>query len=99
MLYLFCLLGVLDCFAVRWMINFPIANKDRQDRLPIHAEARISHGLSTATADPGMPTALGSVGIDALSSTPPESARRAPCIHTRLRRLATKSRERCGRAQ
>ena len=45
---------------------------------------------STAAADPGMPAALRSVGfLDVLSSTPPESSRRAPCIHARLRRLAT----------
>jgi hypothetical protein len=33
---------------------------------------------------------LRSVGfLDVLSSTPAESSRRAPCIHARLRRLAT----------
>ena len=33
--------------------------------------ARISHGVSTAAADPGMSTALRSVGLlDVLSSTP-----------------------------
>ena len=59
--------------------------------------ARFSHGLSTAAADPGMSTALRSVGfLDVLSSTPAESSRRAPCIHARLRRLATKSREKSG---
>ena len=37
------------------------------------ALTRISHGLSTAAADPGMSTALRSVGlIDVLSSTPAE---------------------------
>jgi hypothetical protein len=51
-------------------------------------------------------SALRSVGfLDVLSSTPAESSRRAghkapdaPCIHTRLRRLATKPSEKCGLA-
>ncbi len=44
-----------------------------------------------------MSTALRSVGLlDLQSSTPAESSRRAPCGHTHLRRLATKSREKCG---
>ena len=52
--------------------------------------ARIIHEASTAAADPGMSTALRSVRfLDVLSSTPAESSVRAPCIHTRLRRLAT----------
>ena len=67
---------------------------------------RFSHGLSTAAADPGMSTALRSVGfLDVLSSTPAESSRRAgwetpdaPCIHAGLRRLATKPREKSGLA-
>src|SRR5512137_2677646 len=51
---------------------------------------RIIHEASTAAADPGLSTALRSVGfLDVLSSTPAESSRRAPCIHARLRRLAT----------
>ena len=51
---------------------------------------RISHQISAAAADPGMSTALRSVGfLDVLSSTPAESSRRAPCSHARLRRLAT----------
>jgi hypothetical protein len=59
--------------------------------------ARISHQLSTAEADPGMSTALRSAGfLDVLSSTPAESSRRAPCIHARLRLLATKPGEKCG---
>ena len=66
--------------------------------------ARISHQISTAAADPGMSTSLGSVGfLDVLLSTPAESSRRAgykapdaPCIHARLRRLATKPCEECG---
>ena len=58
---------------------------------------RISHQVSTAAADPGMSTALRSVGfLDVLSSTPAESSHRAPCIHARLRRLATKPGEKCG---
>jgi hypothetical protein len=65
---------------------------------------RIIHEASTAAADPGMSTALRSVGfLDVLSSTPAESSHRAgwnapdaPCIHARLRRLATKPREKCG---
>ena len=59
--------------------------------------ARISHQVSTAAADPGMSTALRSVGLlDVLSSTPAETSRRAPCSHARLRRLATKPGEKCG---
>jgi hypothetical protein len=51
---------------------------------------RIIHEASTAAADPGMSTALRSVGfLDVLSSTPAESSLRAPCIHARLHRLAT----------
>jgi tRNA threonylcarbamoyladenosine biosynthesis protein TsaB len=58
---------------------------------------RISHQISAAAADPGMSAALRSVGfLDVLPSTPAESSRRAPCIHARLRRLATKSGEKCG---
>ncbi len=58
---------------------------------------RISHQLSTSAADPGMSTALCSVGLlDVLSSTPASPSSRAPCIHARLRRLATKSGEKCG---
>ena len=34
--------------------------------------------------------------LDVLSSTPAESSRRAPCIHARLRRLATKPCEKSG---
>jgi len=51
--------------------------------------ARISHRVSTAASDPGMSTALRSV---ALGAEPPD----APCIHARLRRLATKPCEKCG---
>ncbi len=59
--------------------------------------ARISHQISAAAVDPGMSTALRSIGfLDVLSSTPAESFRRAPCIHARLRRLATKPGEKCG---
>jgi hypothetical protein len=65
---------------------------------------RISHQLSTAAADPGMSTALRSVGLlDILSSMPAGpletniftlgAKRQAPC---RLRCLATKSGEKCG---
>ena len=61
--------------------------------------ARISHQFSTAAADSGMSTALRLVGfLDVLSSTPAESSLRAPCIHARLRRLATKTGEKCGLA-
>jgi membrane protein YqaA with SNARE-associated domain len=61
--------------------------------------ARISHQLSTAAADPGMSAALRSVGrLDVLSSTPAAPSGRAPCIHARLRRLATKSDEKSGLA-
>jgi hypothetical protein len=58
--------------------------------MKIRLLARIIHEGFTAAADPGMPAALRSVGfLDVLSSTPAESSRRAPCIHARLRRLAT----------
>jgi hypothetical protein len=51
---------------------------------------RITHEASTAAADPGMSTALRSVGfLDVRSSTPAESFRRAPCSHARLRLLTT----------
>ena len=54
--------------------------------------ARISHQLSTAAADPGMSTALRSVGLlDVLSS--------APWFHACLHRLATKSGEKSGLVQ
>jgi hypothetical protein len=54
------------------------------------ALTRIIHEASTAAADPGMSAALRSVGfLDVLLSTAAESSRRAPCIHARLRRLAT----------
>ena len=59
--------------------------------------ARISHQLSAAASDSGMPTALRSVGrLDVLSSTPAAPSRRASCIHARLRRLATKPGEKSG---
>jgi hypothetical protein len=67
----------------------------------LDALTRISHGLFTAAADPGMSIALRSVGLlDVLSSTSaePSVARRLAKrrIHARLRRLATKSHEKCG---
>ena len=44
-----------------------------------------------------MSTALRSVGrLDVLSSTPAAPSGRAPCIHARLHRLATKSGEKSG---
>jgi hypothetical protein len=55
---------------------------------------RISHQLSTAAADPGMSTAMRSVGcLDVLSSMPAVPSGRAPCIHARLIRLAVKAGE------
>ncbi len=73
-------------------------------KLPPLPLIRISHGLSTAAADPGMSTSLRSVGLlDVLVEACSFAAGyacgalgRAPCIHARLRRLATKSREKCG---
>jgi hypothetical protein len=61
---------------------------------------RISHKFSTAAADPGMFTALRSLGLlDVLSSTPagPSVARRLAKrpIHACLRRLAMKPCEKC----
>jgi len=58
---------------------------------------RISHKISAAAVDPGMSTALRSVGLlDVLSSTLAETSRRAPRSHVRLRRPATKPGEKCG---
>ncbi len=60
-------------------------------------KARIFRQISVEAMDPGMSTALRSVGfLDVLSSTRAEYSLRAPCIHARLRRLATKSGEKCG---
>jgi hypothetical protein len=51
---------------------------------------RIIHEASATATDTGLSAALRSVEfLDVLSSTPAESSRRAPCIHARLRRLAT----------
>ena len=64
-------------------LNAAMAQLDRHDL------TRIINEASTAAADPGMSTALRSIGfLDVLSSTPAESSRRAPCIHARLHRLA-----------
>ncbi|MEK6778088.1 MAG: hypothetical protein AABY80_00335, partial [Candidatus Deferrimicrobiota bacterium] len=61
--------------------------------------ARISHQLPTAAADTGMSTALHSfVLLDVVSTTPAVPEHRAPCIHARLRRLATEPGEKCGLA-
>jgi len=69
----------------------------KSDLAVITALARISQGVSTAAADQGMSTALRSVGfLYVLSSTPAESDHGAPCIHARLRRLATKPLEKSG---
>jgi hypothetical protein len=58
---------------------------------------RISHQLSAAATDPGMSTALRSVGhLDVLSSTPAAPSGRSPCIHPHLRRFAAKPGEKCG---
>ena len=67
----------------------------------VAALTRISHKVSTAAAQPGMSTALRSLGLlDVLSSTPagPWVARwlAKRRIHARLRRLATKPCEKCG---
>ena len=71
--------------------------ESKNEELERQVLTRISHQFSTAAADPGMSTALRSVGfLDVLSSTPAESSLRAPCIHARLRRLATKTGEKCG---
>jgi hypothetical protein len=66
--------------------------------------AHISHQVSTAEADPGMSTALRSVGLldilSSLSAGPSvalaEKLPDAPCIHDRLRLRATKPGEECG---
>jgi len=50
--------------------------------------ARVSHWVTTAAADPGMSTALRSVGLfDMMSSTPPEPDGRALCSYARLRQI------------
>jgi len=60
--------------------------------------ARISHRICPV-ADPGLSTALRSVGfLDVLSSMPAESDRHALCIHAHLRSLATKPLEKCALA-
>jgi hypothetical protein len=64
----------------------------------------ISRQISTAEADPGMSTALLSVGLlnilssmsAGLSVALAEMLPDAPCIHARLRLLATKPGEKCG---
>jgi hypothetical protein len=62
----------------------------------------ISHQLSTAAADPGMPTALRSVGLlDILSSMPAGPSEISIFTlgakhHAHLHRLATKPGEKCG---
>jgi hypothetical protein len=62
--------------------------------------ARIIHEASAAAPDPGMSTALRLVGfLDVPMSAPVKSSRRAPCIHTRLRRLTTNYHEYCGLRQ
>ena len=53
-------------------------NKQDCQNDPGHSLTRISHQLSAAASDPGMSTALRSVGLDLLSSTIAESSRRAP---------------------
>jgi hypothetical protein len=63
------------------------------------ALARISHKPSTAEADTGMSTALRSVGpLDVVHDYACAGLGRAPCIHARLRLLATKPCEKCGLA-
>ena len=59
--------------------------------------ARISHQLSTASADSGASAALRLIRLlDIVSTMPAGPNLRAPCIHTTLRRLATTSGEKCG---
>jgi hypothetical protein len=56
--------------------------------------ARIFHRGSTAATQPGMSTALRLFGrLDISSNMPSSPSRRAPCIHARLRRLATNPHE------
>jgi hypothetical protein len=81
-----------SCRRARWQIG-----GTGGARCCRHALARISHQLSAAASDSGMSTALRSVGrLDVLSSTPAAPSGRAPCIHARLRRLATKPGEKSG---
>ena len=65
----------------------------------LQALTRIFHGVSTASAQSGMSTALRLFGLlDIFSNMPASPSLRAPCIHARLRRLATKSHEISGLA-
>jgi len=58
--------------------------------------ACISHQIPTVAPQSSMSAALRSVGLlDILSSMPCGALRRAPCIHARLRRLATEHGEKC----
>ena len=58
---------------------------------PAGTPARIFHVVSTAAAQSDMSTALRLFGLlDILSYMPSSPSLRAPCIHARLRRLATK---------
>ncbi len=80
--------------AARNTSCYPLMSLNRcmppKTRCHLQSLARIIHEASAATAGPGMSAVLRSVGfLDVLSSTPAESSRRAPCIHARLRRLAT----------
>jgi hypothetical protein len=78
--------------CAKWKVEPRISLSIVADRL-----ARISHQLAAAALDPGMSAALRSVEcLDVLSSTPAAPSGRVPCIHARLRRLATKSGEKSG---
>ena len=60
-------------------------------------QARISHQPPAAAVDTGMSTALRSVGLLAVAlTTAPVPSVATPCIHTRLRRLATEPGEKFG---
>jgi len=84
-------LGILLISVILSLVIKPTSSRYRVQIIGLAtALTRIIHEASTAAADPGMPAVLRSVGfLDVLWSTPAESSLRAPCIHARLRRLAT----------
>ena len=64
--------GTAGLLSRRLMLRLWFRQQESQ-RLHTRGLTRISHQLSTAAADPGMSTALRSVGLlDVLSSTPAE---------------------------
>ena len=64
-------------------MHFPFAEQEQSRNLRNTSLTRIIHEVSAAAVDPGMSTALRSVGfLDVASSAPAESSRRVPHIHS-----------------